>query len=55
MEISPTANIMIDNTAAKMGLSTKKREKFMAILLRGGSATHRDMSFPLKLPDRLSR
>ena len=29
-EIRPTAKMMIDNTAAKIGLSTKKREKFMA-------------------------
>jgi hypothetical protein len=31
MEISPTARIMIDSTAAKIGRSTKKREKFMAV------------------------
>src|SRR5471032_2675953 len=33
MEISPATKMMMDRTPAKMGLSMKKREKFMAIIL----------------------
>ena len=49
IEINPTAKIMMDTTAAKIGRSTKKREKFIAIAPMRRAAGPPDAVVPREL------